>query len=258
MRYLSEPPPPYGERQEVAPGIARVVARNPGRMTYRGTNSFLLGRVLIDPGPDDEAHVAAVLAASARIDWILLTHTHADHIGALPALAKATGAQVAGYAVGDHRLRDGDEIAGFEAIHTPGHASDHLCFAHNGVLFTGDHVMAWSSSTIALPDGDMGNYLASLDRVLQRPERLFFPAHGPALPDPGAYVADLKAHRLAREAEILASLPGRVDELVRRLYTTVDPALQPAAARVVGAHLARLAQDRRAGERSGFWHRLAP
>jgi len=257
MLYLTETVPPYGLRQEITPGVERIVARNPGRMTYHGTNSFLIGDVLIDPGPDDAAHVAA-LAAAGPIGWILVTHTHADHVGALPALQQATGARVAGAAVGEVRLRDGDEVAGFEVVATPGHASDHLCFARDGVLFTGDHVMAWSSSMVALPDGDMGDYLASLARVMARPEGLFLPAHGPALAEPRPFVAGLMAHRLGREAEILAALPGSVSSLVSRLYARVDPGLWPAAERVIGAHLAKLASEGRVVVLGEFWQAVGP
>jgi len=202
MRYLREPEPERGIRQAVLPGIDRIVAPNPSAHTYHGTNSFLIARpegiVVLDPGPNDATHVAALLRETGgRVALILLTHTHPDHVGAVPALAAATGAPVAAYLPSalpgfnpDIALADGSEIAGMIAVHTPGHAADHLCFARpDGTLFSGDHVMAWSSSTVSPPGGDMAAYIASLDRLLARPDRLYVPAHGPLLPEPPGRIA---------------------------------------------------------------------
>ena len=289
MRYLREPEPERGIRQAVLPGIDRVVAPNQSAHTYHGTNSFLFeapeGTVVLDPGPDDAAHVAALLRATGgRVALILLTHTHPDHVGAAPALAAATGAPVAAFAATDAHLsafaattlpdfapdialQDGSAIAGMVAVHTPGHAADHLCFARpDGTLFSGDHVMAWSSSTISPPGGDMAAYIASLDRLLARPDRLYVPAHGPILPDPHGYVAELRAHRLAREAAILAALaggPATASALVRAIYPDLPPALHQAAARTMLAHLVKLAAEDRVQQPgvafgqptpAGIWH----
>jgi len=258
MRYLREPEPERGIRQAVLPGIDRIVAPNPSAHTYHGTNSFLIARpegiVVLDPGPNDATHVAALLRETGgRVALILLTHTHPDHVGAVPALAAATGAPVAAYLPSalpgfnpDIALADGSEIAGMIAVHTPGHAADHLCFARpDGTLFSGDHVMAWSSSTVSPPGGDMAAYIASLDRLLARPDRLYVPAHGPLLPEPHGHVAELRAHRLAREAAILATLRAGP-----------APALHQAAQRTMLAHLAKLAAEERVQQPAGMW-RLA-
>jgi glyoxylase-like metal-dependent hydrolase (beta-lactamase superfamily II) len=275
MEYLSEPAPERHVKLPVLPGIARVVADNPGRMTYHGTNSYVfhhpdVGGVVLDPGPDEPAQVDALLAAAGgRIGLILLTHSHLDHIGAAAALAAASKAPIAAFApsalagfVPDIALADGDQIAGLLAVHTPGHASDHLCFATpDGVLFSGDHVMAWSSSIVARPGGDMAAYLASLDRLRARDDHLYLPGHGPALPEPGAYVAALHAHRLAREAAILAALrqqPASVGDLVRLLYVAIPPAHWPAAERNLLSHLDKLADEGRARLDGALWRAVHP
>ncbi len=199
MGFLTEPEPPRGVAQEVLPGIRRIVARNPGVMTYHGTNTYLIdgaaGLTVLDPGPDDPQHVAEIMAAAGPngIQRILLTHTHGDHYGAVPALRAASGAPVYSYArsarpdfTPDHKLNDQDEVAGLKAVFTPGHAPDHLCFeytvpAAGKLLFSGDHVMSWSSSIVSPPGGDMRDYYCSLQLLLQ-------PGRGavPAGPRPGA------------------------------------------------------------------------
>src|SRR6266851_1645319 len=189
----------YGRLERIAPGIRRIVARNPGPFTFKGTGTYVVGEgevAVIDPGPELEEHIAALLASLAeeRVSHILVTHTHRDHSPAAKALKAATGAPTYGFGphaggqrgetgveeggdwdfVPDVTLRDGDQVAGkgwcFEAVHTPGHTSNHLCFAlpESGILFSGDHVMGWSTSVIAPPDGDMAAYLASLDKLLGR------------------------------------------------------------------------------------------
>ncbi len=262
-RFLAEPAPARHEALPTLPGIARMVANNPGPMTYHGTNAWLVdtqeGRVVIDPGPDDQAQIAA-LTAAGPIALILLTHFHHDHADAAPALSTATGAPVAAFTTSpvpaDRRLADGELIAGLRAIHTPGHAADHLCFAHSsGALVSGDHVMGWSSSVVSRPDGDMAAYLASLDRLLAAPHAILLPGHGPAITDPAPHIAALRAHRLAREAAIEAALGnGPTDEatLLARIYPDLPEKLEPAAARTLAAHLAKLAAEgriRRAGPR---------
>ncbi len=266
MNHLVEPEPPRGMAQPVAEGIRRIVAANPGPMTYHGTNTYLVeeagGIVVIDPGPDDPVHLAAILgAADGRIARILLTHAHADHIGNLAPLRTATGAPVwarAPEATPDEVPADGDRIGGLGVVHTPGHAPDHICFATSGaILFTGDHVMGWSTSVVPPPPrGDMVAYLASLERLLSRDDRLYLPGHGPAIETPQAYVASLIARRVDREAAILRTLergPASAAGISARLYPTLPAALRGAAEANVRAHLAKLAQERRVAETDGTW-----
>jgi glyoxylase-like metal-dependent hydrolase (beta-lactamase superfamily II) len=262
MTFLSEPEPPRGVAQDVLPGIRRVVARNPSVMTCHGTNTFLLdgadGLTVIDPGPDDEAHVADVVRAAGGtpITRIVLTHAHHDHHGAVKALKQATGAPTWGYHTSgapsaftaDYKLDDGGEVAGLKAVFTPGHAQDHLSFEYHvpgtgQILFSGDHVMAWSSSIVNPPDGNMVDYYRSLELLLPRRDVLYLPAHGPAEPNPQALVESLLTHRQMREATILAELrsgPSTVGDIAVRLYAKTDPHLKIAAERNVLAHLQKL------------------
>ena len=264
MGFLTEATPPRHAALDVLPGITRIVANNPGVMTYRGTNTFLVeregGLVVVDPGPEDAEHVADILAAAGNrpISLILLTHTHADHYGALPALKAACGAPVAACAPSskhgftpDIALGDGKETIGFTAIFTPGHAADHLCFALTGgagekILFSGDHVMSWSSAIVSPPDGDMGDYYRSLQRLLSRDDDVFLPGHGPLLPHPRRLTAQLLAHRQKREQSLLAQLVRQewsVAGLAARLYGKQDLFLKAAAQRNVLAHLLKLKEE---------------
>jgi glyoxylase-like metal-dependent hydrolase (beta-lactamase superfamily II) len=265
----------YGRLEPVAPGIRRIVARNPSPFTFTGTGTYVVGAgevAVIDPGPDLDEHVAALLAGlgGERVTHILVTHTHRDHSPAAKALQAATGAPTFGFgphAAGrrgeagieeggdwdftpDVTVRDGDEIAGagwrFEAVHTPGHTSNHLCFAlpEQGLLFSGDHVMGWSTSVIAPPDGDMSAYMASLDKLLGRPDAVYWPTHGPAITEPQPYVRAFVAHRREREAgilECLAAGPQEIMAIVDRLYVGLAQGLRRAAARSAHAHLLDLA-----------------
>ena len=226
MPFLSEPEPPRGVPLLVLPGIRRVVARNPSVMTYRGTNTYLIegedGLTLMDPGPKDPQHVREVLEAAGGvpIKRIVLTHTHSDHMGAAADFQAATGLPVHAYRISatagftpDIPLDQGDTIAGLKALHTPGHAADHLCFEYfladgTKILFSGDHVMSWSSSIVSPPDGDMLDYYRSLEKLLDRDEVYYVPGHGPLLAEPRALVAELLAHRQFREREILAQIKG--------------------------------------------------
>src|SRR5690606_18290145 len=230
-----------GVVEEVVPGVRRVLCDNPSPFTFTGTVSYIVGRgnvAIIDPGPDDEAHAQALLDAvrGETVTHIFVTHTHRDHSPNTPRLKAATGATV--YAEGPHRaarpryeseklssesgadrdflpdvmVRDGDVITGdgfaLEAIATPGHTANHLAFAwpERNLIFVGDHVMGWSTSIVAPPDGSMVDYMASLDRLAARPEQLYLSGHGPEIPDAPRYVRFLARHRKAREASILHRL----------------------------------------------------
>lgn len=259
----------YGRLESVTPLVRRVVARNPGPFTFKGTGTYIVGRgklAIIDPGPDDQDHLHALLAglSGERVTHILVTHTHIDHSPLSRALAKKTGARI--YAYGPHPsystdtgeaggdrnfhpddiLRDGDKIAGenwsIEVLHTPGHASNHLCFAlkEESVLFTGDHVMGWSTSVVSPPDGDMAAYIGSLRLLLTRSDRTYFPTHGPKIDEPQAYVRALIEHRIEREAEVLAALdsgPSTIENIVARVYVGLPENLVKAAGRSVHSHL---------------------
>jgi glyoxylase-like metal-dependent hydrolase (beta-lactamase superfamily II) len=269
LAFLSEPPPAYGTPEHIAPRLRRLVANNPGPMTYRGTNSWLVdtdeGLVVIDPGPQDDAHMAALLAASGgAIARILLTHTHPDHLGGVAALKTATGAETlswgtpwqAGFTP-DRALADGETVSGLTALHTPGHASDHLCFAwQDGGVFSGDHVMSWNTSIVSPPDGDMAAYMASLRLMLARDDRVFYCGHGPVLEKPQALMRAMLGHRLLREAAVLGAVAdgaGTVDSIVERLYADLEPRIKPAAARTVLAHLLKLQGEQKAVLMDGVW-----
>jgi glyoxylase-like metal-dependent hydrolase (beta-lactamase superfamily II) len=274
--FRREDPLAPGQLEEVAPGLRRVLCDNPGPFTFRGTNTYLIGRgqvAVLDPGPADAAHLATILAATTgeRITHILVSHTHRDHSPGAAALQAATGAPTLGFGPhltapeaagegGDHaftpdrRLADGEAVEGEDwrlvALHTPGHCANHLCFAleGTGVLFSADHVMSWSTTVVSPPDGDMTDYMASLARLSQRDDRLYLPGHGPPLPEPAGFVATLAAHRREREARVLDALRAArratAADLVPAAYgPELDPRLVHAAARSLLAHLIKLARD---------------
>jgi len=259
MAFLTEDVPAYGVPLTVAPGVRRIVARNPGKMTYHGTNSYLLdgaeGLSVVDPGPDDAAHLAAVLAAAGKIARIIVTHSHHDHAGNLAALRAATGSP-------DHVVEDGDEVDGWRLLHTPGHAADHFCLARaDGVVMTADHVMGWSTSVVSPPEGDMAAYFASLRRLLAREDSVYLPGHGPAIDTPRAYAQFLLDHRQGREDAILAVLAqgaADIEALVAALYIGLAEALLPMARRNVLAHLQKLAAEERVAEDGAVWVIRAP
>ncbi len=260
-KFFKEPVPPRGVPIPVQPGIRRIVAGNPSVMTHNGTNTYLVddgsaGFVVIDPGPDDAKHVSDIMRVTGgRISRILLTHTHHDHSGAVAALKAESGAPTYGYVrsadeifTADHPLDDGDSIGDLTAVFTPGHAQDHLCFARpDGTLFSGDHVMGWSSTIVNPPKGNMRDYCASLRLLLARKDKRYLPGHGPAIEQPMPYVRALLFHREMREGAILGALRNGKNttsiELMHRLYSQIDPTLRRAAERNVIAHLIKLASE---------------
>ena len=267
----------YGRLEAVAPGVRRIVARNPGPFTFKGTGTYVVGEgevAVIDPGPELAEHIDALIASLAdeQVTHILVTHTHRDHSPAARALKEATGAPTHGFGphaggrrgepgieeggdwdfVPDIVVHDGESVDGgggtrggkwrFEAVHTPGHTSNHLCFALTdpGILFSGDHVMGWSTSVIAPPDGDMAAYMASLDKLLARRDSVYWPTHGPAITEPHRHVRAFIAHRRERESGIVDCLKSgceTIHSIVERLYVGLNPALHRAAGRSVLAHL---------------------
>jgi len=268
-----------GEVVQLSPLVRRVTAPNPGVMTGPGTNAYLIGTgdlALIDPGPESAAHLAAIAgAAGNRLKWILCTHTHLDHSPGARALKARTGAEVLGFGsvprdgrqdagfTPDRTLRDGDTLdwdgMRLRAVHTPGHASNHLCYLLEGErwLFTGDHVMQGSTVVISPPDGDMAAYLDSLERLLALDLAAFAPGHGHLIEMPHDEVRRLIAHRLNRERKVIDAFgkknPATLDDLLPLVYDDVSPRIHPVARRSLHAHLIKLARDGRVTEEGDRW-----
>ena len=259
---------PYARLEQVERGIARVLAHNPSAFTYYGTQTYLIGGsevAVVDPGPDLPEHVDALEKAigGRPIVAIMCTHTHRDHSPASRPLAERTGAPLIGCAPlaletvgpradasfdGDYVpgriLEDGEslEVDGkpVTAVATPGHTSNHLCFAYDGALLTGDHVMGWSTTVVVPPDGDMAAYMQSLEKLRQRDDRLYYPAHGPPVTNPQQYVRGLIGHRMQREKQILRLVgeqPREIPDIVANAYPGLDPRLVVAAGGSVWSHL---------------------
>jgi glyoxylase-like metal-dependent hydrolase (beta-lactamase superfamily II) len=286
-----------GETEQLEPLVRRVLAPNPSPYTFSGTQTWLVGAgseiAVIDPGPagsgksvgdmNGEGHVEAILRAvgDAKVTAILCTHTHRDHSPAAAPLKAATGAPIIGCAAltidddgpradtafdpdyaPDHVLADGEQISGegwtLEAVTTPGHTSNHVCFALNetAALFTGDHVMKWSTTVVSPPDGDMADYMASLAKLYERDDRVYYPAHGPAVTKPRQLVRGMIGHRRQREAQILRLLgagPHEIPAMVAAMYKGLDPRLTGAAGCSMLAHLVDLHNKGRVDELSGVW-----
>ena len=283
----------YGTVSGLSPLVRRVIAPNPSAFTFHGTGTYIVGRghdggvAVIDPGPDDPVHIDAVMAALGgdRVSHILITHTHRDHSPGAALLKQKTGAATWGFGphpvpeggikveeggdhafVPDHRLGDGDIVHGagwrLQALHTPGHISNHLCFAllEEKALFSGDHVMGWSTTVISPPDGNMTDYYTSLRRLLPRDDARYYPTHGAPIDalstgqSPQHFVEALIRHREGRETQILACLQGgpqSIPQMVKTMYADVPAFLHPAAARSVLAHLIHMAGDGRVTVQGG-------
>tara|TARA_B110001454_G_scaffold214970_2_gene235612 strand:- start:915 stop:1805 length:891 start_codon:yes stop_codon:yes gene_type:complete len=269
---------PTGETMRLSPLIARVLAPNPSAFTYTGTQSYVVGRddvAIIDPGPAEDTHLDALIAAinGRQVRAIVCTHTHRDHSPAAALLAERTKAPIIGCAPltleddgpradaafdadyrPDEALVNGALLSGdgwtIEAVATPGHTSNHLCYAlrEEGALFTGDHVMGWSTSIVSPPDGDMAEYMRSMQKLLERDDAVYYPAHGEAVDNPQRLVRSMMGHRKHREGQILRHLEmgegegRRIVDMVPEMYKGTDIRLHPAAARSVLAHLLDLEQ----------------
>jgi glyoxylase-like metal-dependent hydrolase (beta-lactamase superfamily II) len=275
---------PYAKLEDLEPGIARVLAHNPSAFTYYGTQTYVIGSnevAVIDPGPDLPEHLDALERAVAGrpIIAIMCTHTHRDHSPAARPFAKRTGAPTIGCAPlaletvgpradasfdGDYRpdrvLQDGESIEvdgeAVTAVATPGHTSNHLCFAYRGALFSGDHVMGWSTTVVVPPDGDMAAYMASLDKLRQRDDLVYYPAHGSAVKNPQQYVRHLVGHRMQREKQILGLVgegPRPIPDIVANAYPGLDPRLTIAAGGSVLAHLVDLERRGLVERRGEAW-----
>jgi glyoxylase-like metal-dependent hydrolase (beta-lactamase superfamily II) len=280
-------PWPTGTAERIEPLVRRVLAPNPSAFTYTGTETYIVGAgdgvAVIDPGPDNADHLDALVAAigSATVLAICCTHTHRDHSPAAAPLKARTGAPVIGCAplayeddgprsdaafdtsyAPDRVLRDGDKLTGPDwtliAVATPGHTSNHLCYAleESGALFTGDHVMGWSTSVVTPPDGDMAAYMASLDKLYNREDRVYYPAHGPQVDKPRQLVRGMVGHRRQRERQILRLMSegvAEITQMVPRMYKGVDEGLWGAAGRSVLAHLIDLEQRGRVSRVEEAW-----
>ncbi|MBM4205689.1 MAG: MBL fold metallo-hydrolase [Gammaproteobacteria bacterium] len=262
----------YGRVDTVAPGIRRVIAKNPSPFTFHGTGTYILGQgevAVIDPGPLDPEHIRNVMAAIAneRVTHILITHTHMDHSPGAALIKAQTGARTFGFGphgagkiaagvvveeggdmdfVPDVKVGHGEIIAGgswsVECVYTPGHTSNHLCFQliEQKALFTGDHIMGWSTSIISPPDGDMAAYMKSLELMLERDDRVYWPTHGPCIEDPKTHVRAFITHRQERQQQIVDCMRGgvsRIADMVPRMYTDTPEFMYPAAGRSVFAAL---------------------
>ncbi|MDG1995593.1 MAG: MBL fold metallo-hydrolase [Emcibacteraceae bacterium] len=265
--------PIYGEIEIISPNVRRITANNPAPFTYKGTGTYIIGYgsvAVIDPGPNMPSHIDAIVDGlkGETISHILVTHNHKDHSPAAQPLSKLCGAKIYAADVKNQQysedkleegidkffapdviLKDGDIIKSsnwtIEAVHTPGHLSNHYCFAYQQekALFTGDHVMGWSTTIVSPPDGDMQDYMNSLEKLLNRDDSIYYPTHGGAIKKPTQFVKQLLGHRLRREKEIIRAIENgarTIEEIVIKIYVSINKKLYPAAARTIYAHLIRL------------------
>ena len=289
MSKIPPKPWPTGLADPVEPLVTRVLAPNPSPYTYTGTQTYVVGEVngpdcaVIDPGPDEAPHIEAILAAvgERRIAAIMCTHTHRDHSPAAAPLAERTSAPIVGCAPlvidsdlprsdeafdtkysPDRVLEDGEAMTGegwtLRAVHTPVHTSNHLCFAleESGALFTGDHVMGWSTSVVIPPDGDMGDYLKSLEHLQSREDRVYYSAHGAPIDKPRQLVRGMIGHRRQRENQILRLMGERarpIPEFIPEMYKGLDERLIPAAEMSVEAHLLDLKRRGLVSSQGDVW-----
>lgn len=273
----------YGEAQQLTPNVRRIVAPNPGPMTGTGTNSYLIGEreiALVDPGPEDERHLAALLrAVGDRLRWILVTHTHRDHSTLAARLARETGAELLGNTlIQDDGFQDQGFIPARQLAHdeclataefslrvvkTPGHVGNHLCYfvEQDGLLLTGDHIMQGSTVVIIPPYGDMQDYIESLRTMQRYPLRYLGPGHGERIDNPSQEIELLIRHRLLRETKVLAKLQGLapcdIASLLPSVYDDVDASLLPIAQYSLLAHLIKLEKEGRVSQREDMWRRLS-
>lgn len=291
MKAMKElPDMPTGEAIDLDTQVRRVLAPNPSPFTYTGTQTYIVGHgevAIIDPGPKDERHIEAILSAldGETIRYLVCTHTHRDHSPGVVPLKEATGAEVVGCAflaiedagpradaafdssyAPDRVLEDGETLSGdgwtLETVATPGHTSNHLCYALHeaNAIFTGDHIMGWSTTVIAPPDGDMKAYMASLQKLMDREETLYYPAHGEPIEKARRYTRGLMGHRRQREGQILRGIDeGRtaIPDMVAKMYKGLDPRLFGAAGRSVLAHLIDLRDRGLVAEDGEEWRKVA-
>lgn len=272
---MQEFSPPYGEIEQITENVRRITAPNPAPYTYKGTGTYIIGQgtvAVIDPGPNIPSHIDAIMSSLAgeTISYILVTHNHKDHSPAARPLAERNKAKIYGFDVAgqqyteidaeegidkdfvpDVLINDGDVFKGpdwtIDAIHTPGHLSNHVCFAYREEqsLFCGDHVMGWSTTIIAPPDGNMTDYLESLEKLRQRNEKIYYPTHGLPIENPKQFVTQLIGHRLRRDKEIMRAISNNkntIEAIVNVIYPNLDIKLHLAASRTIYAHLIRLVE----------------
>lgn len=265
--------PPYGETEDISPLIRRITAPNPAPYTFKGTGTYIVGHgtvAIIDPGPTIPSHLEAIKSSLAgeTVSHILITHNHKDHSPAARPLGDYFGCEIYGYDVGDQQhsdaiteegidkdfkpdvlINDGDIIKGdnwtIEAVHTPGHLSNHLCFAlqEESALFTGDHIMGWSTTIVSPPDGNMTDYLASLEKLIAREDEIYYPTHGTYIEKPRRFVSNILKHRLVRERTIVKAVSAGLNDIpqiLAKIYPKLPENLHIAAERTILAHLIRL------------------
>ena len=265
--------PPYGKIEDISPHIRRITANNPAPYTYKGTGTYIIGHgtvAIIDPGPILSSHIDAIKISlnDEKVSHVLVTHNHKDHSPASRIIADHFGCGIYAFDIGDQQfsselseegidkdfkpdilMKDGDVVKGdnwtIEAVHTPGHLSNHLCFAlrEEKALFTGDHIMGWSTTIVSPPDGNMQDYMDSLEKLIARDDEIYYPTHGTYIKNPKRFVRNILKHRIVREKTILKAVNGGIDQIpqmISKIYPKLAPNLHIAAERTILAHLIRL------------------